>query len=135
MSTTPEERLAALGLELPGQREALGKYRPYTLVGNLLYVSGSSARPRVIGTVPDTVSQVQKWACQLVASLPRRALFSACAAAGYCGCLIHRGGSRLQEEAKAAARSTALVILGANARCGASSELAGPAAGGRREYL
>ena len=52
LMASPEERLKALGLELPPRTESLGKYLPYKLVGNMLYVSGSSAIPRVYGAVP-----------------------------------------------------------------------------------
>ena len=44
-SLTAEGRLARLGTELP-ELAAIGRYVPYRLVGNMLYVSGSSARPR-----------------------------------------------------------------------------------------
>ena len=44
-SLTAEGRLERLGTELP-ELAAIGRYVPYRLVGNMLYVSGSSARPR-----------------------------------------------------------------------------------------
>ena len=52
---TAEGRLAALGIEFP-ELAPMGRYVPYRLIGNMLYVSGSSARPRVIGKVGGDVS-------------------------------------------------------------------------------
>lgn len=37
---TPEERFAALGLELPPPPKPLGVYRPFLIVGNQIWVSG-----------------------------------------------------------------------------------------------
>ncbi|MGA2794483.1 MAG: RidA family protein [Roseiarcus sp.] len=42
--TTPEERLAALGLTLPPAPAPVANYLPYRLAGNLLYLSGQGAR-------------------------------------------------------------------------------------------
>ena len=56
---TPQERLAALGLSLPALNKPLGKYLPYKLVGNMLYVSGSSADPRVYGAVPASSAEYE----------------------------------------------------------------------------
>ena len=37
---TPEERLRALGIELPPAAPAVGDYAPTLIVGNLLFMSG-----------------------------------------------------------------------------------------------
>jgi len=39
-SSTPEQRFAALGLELPPPPKPLGVYRPYLIIGNQIWVSG-----------------------------------------------------------------------------------------------
>ncbi len=43
-SDTPEARLAALGLVLPQPPTPIGRYRPYRLAGNLLFLSGQGPR-------------------------------------------------------------------------------------------
>jgi enamine deaminase RidA (YjgF/YER057c/UK114 family) len=43
-TSTPEERLAALGLTLPVAPTPMGNYVPYRLTGNLLYLSGQGPR-------------------------------------------------------------------------------------------
>ena len=60
-SLTAEGRLERLGTELP-ELAAIGRYVPYRLVGNMLYVSGSSARPRyqTFPTAPKHVPTAQK---------------------------------------------------------------------------
>jgi enamine deaminase RidA (YjgF/YER057c/UK114 family) len=40
---TPEDRLAALGLELPPLRPAAGSYRGYVRAGDLLFLAGQGA--------------------------------------------------------------------------------------------
>jgi enamine deaminase RidA (YjgF/YER057c/UK114 family) len=47
MTSTPEERLAALGLTLPVAPTPMGNYAPYRLAGDLLYLSGQG--PRLVG--------------------------------------------------------------------------------------
>ena len=42
--TTPEERLAALGLTLPAVPTPMANYVPWRLAGNVLYLSGQGAR-------------------------------------------------------------------------------------------
>ncbi|AIT82142.1 RidA family protein [Novosphingobium pentaromativorans] len=44
MDVTPEERLAALGLDLPPPPQPAGQYRPARLVGDTLYLSGQGPR-------------------------------------------------------------------------------------------
>jgi enamine deaminase RidA (YjgF/YER057c/UK114 family) len=43
-TSTPEERLAALGLTLPVAPTPMGNYVPYRLTGYLLYLSGQGPR-------------------------------------------------------------------------------------------
>ena len=40
MERTPEQRFAALNLELPPPPKPIGVYRPYLIVGNQIWVSG-----------------------------------------------------------------------------------------------
>ena len=52
---TPEQRLAALGLELPPAPEPAGVYKPCLIDGNKLYVSGhgpvKSDRSLMVGRI------------------------------------------------------------------------------------
>ena len=43
-TSTPEERLAALGLTLPAVPTPMANYVPYRLAGNLLYLSGQGPK-------------------------------------------------------------------------------------------
>lgn len=43
MNETPEQRLAALGLELPPVAAPRGNFRPYVISGSMLYLSGKGA--------------------------------------------------------------------------------------------
>jgi enamine deaminase RidA (YjgF/YER057c/UK114 family) len=58
--TTPEERLADLGLELPPPPKALAAYVPTVRTGNLVFVAGQgpflAGQPGITGKVPDEVS-------------------------------------------------------------------------------
>ena len=45
-TSTPEERLAALGLTLPAVPTPMANYVPYRLAGNLLYLSGQGPKRR-----------------------------------------------------------------------------------------
>lgn len=57
---TPEQRLEALGLVLPPGPKSSGNYLPYRLAGQLLFLSGQTARgpegQRLTGMVPTEVS-------------------------------------------------------------------------------
>lgn len=44
MSTTPEQRLEALGLQLPKPVPPVANYEPYVLSGNILYMAGQVSR-------------------------------------------------------------------------------------------
>ncbi len=49
MTDTPEQRLQALGLVLPPITPPRGSFRPYMIVGNMLYLSGKGAPLREEG--------------------------------------------------------------------------------------
>ncbi len=55
---TPEQRLAALGVELPALRSKSGNYVGYVRTGNLLFLSGQGAEPW-FGRVGDDLSLEQ----------------------------------------------------------------------------
>lgn len=59
-SLTPEARLQALGLSLPPVAPTTGTFRPYKVVGDLLYLSGKGApvrdKPAVVPKVGAEVS-------------------------------------------------------------------------------
>lgn len=42
--STPEQKIAELGINLPGPPKPAGTYVPYVITGNLLYVSGNGPR-------------------------------------------------------------------------------------------
>ena len=50
--TVAEDRLAALGLELPDAPSPIANYVPAVRTGNLLYLSGSGPAARLDGTSP-----------------------------------------------------------------------------------
>ena len=59
MSTTPEERLAALGLSLPEPRAPVANYVPFVRAGDTLYISGqvsTDAAGGVRGVVGEDVN-------------------------------------------------------------------------------
>lgn len=59
MTTTPEQRLQALGLALPPITPPRGSFRPYMIVGNMLYLSGKGAPLREEGLpVPKVGAEV-----------------------------------------------------------------------------
>jgi enamine deaminase RidA (YjgF/YER057c/UK114 family) len=41
VNTTPEERIAELGLELPAAAAAVGNYEPWVIAGNIVMTSGN----------------------------------------------------------------------------------------------
>jgi enamine deaminase RidA (YjgF/YER057c/UK114 family) len=57
--TTPEEKLAELGLELPAPPKAMAAYVPTVRTGNLVFVAGQgpflAGRPSLTGKVPTDV--------------------------------------------------------------------------------
>jgi enamine deaminase RidA (YjgF/YER057c/UK114 family) len=56
--STPEERLAALGIELPAPMAAVANYVPFVASGNMLFVSGqvsSGADGLVLGRLGETM--------------------------------------------------------------------------------
>jgi enamine deaminase RidA (YjgF/YER057c/UK114 family) len=65
--TNPEQRLAALGLNLPTPAAPVAAYIPTRRVGNLLYVSGQipvrDGKVMMTGTVPGAVSLEQAREC------------------------------------------------------------------------
>ena len=68
---TPEARLATLGLSLPAVTTPRGSFKPYTMAGNMLYLSGKGSPARdVVMTVPKvgreiTVAQAQAHAAEV----------------------------------------------------------------------
>lgn len=44
MSKTTEQRLKDLGIELPSENPPAGNYKPYNIVGNLVYISGQKCK-------------------------------------------------------------------------------------------
>jgi enamine deaminase RidA (YjgF/YER057c/UK114 family) len=58
--TTPEEKLAQLGLELPPPPKAMAAYVPVVRTGNLVFVAGQgpflAGQPSITGKVPEQVS-------------------------------------------------------------------------------
>jgi enamine deaminase RidA (YjgF/YER057c/UK114 family) len=60
MATTPEERLAAMGLELPTPASPVANYVSYVQTGNLLYLAGQVSRTPdgeyMLGKLGDTMS-------------------------------------------------------------------------------
>jgi enamine deaminase RidA (YjgF/YER057c/UK114 family) len=56
--STPEDRLAELGITLPPPMKAVANYVPFVITGNLLFVSGqvsANADGRVMGRLGDTM--------------------------------------------------------------------------------
>lgn len=59
MNTSAEQRLRALGLELPAITKPRGNFRPYVISGSMLYLSGKGAPSREEGPhVPKVGSEV-----------------------------------------------------------------------------
>jgi enamine deaminase RidA (YjgF/YER057c/UK114 family) len=54
--STPEDRLAKLGIHLPDAPTPFGAYVPAVQTGNLLFLSGMLARPLVTSRPPFCVS-------------------------------------------------------------------------------
>ncbi len=56
--STPEEKLDALGIELPAPMKPVATYVPYVITGNLLYVSGqvsATADGRILGRLGENM--------------------------------------------------------------------------------
>ena len=54
--TTPEDRLDALGIELPAPMKPVATYVPFVITGNLLFVSGqvsATTEGRILGRLGD----------------------------------------------------------------------------------
>lgn len=68
--STPEERLASLGLELPPAAGAVAAYEPWAIAGNILYTSGQlpwiAGELKYAGKIGGALSPEQGYlACQL----------------------------------------------------------------------
>lgn len=81
---TPEEKLKALGIELPEAPKPLGSYAAFARTGNLVYLSGMlplvEGRLAATGRVGESVSPEQAVECARLAALNALAVLKSAAA-------------------------------------------------------